>query len=323
MEGYIGKKIIITGGRGYIGSKLSNYFSSLNCELIIIDNSNHKWMPSGEKAKVIYKAINLEDEVAMSNTNIFENCDYIFHFASQEIDYKKNIKEDYNINSFATYNLLNKCKNLLSKPKIIYSSAAMIYGLTNKLPVNEKHNNSPPSIWAIHKLISEMYLKYFHEVCGMKTLSLRLSNIYGPTDRLEIFSRVVLNKISIKAYNDQQIHIFNNSKCKRDFIYIDDVINAFLFTIFLTDKSFKGNHFVIGSGETTTFNDLSIKLKNKKENIKITKDEKTQMHLAEYRDFVADSSLFTSQTNWKSKVKLDEGLNRTLDFIKNNNDQLK
>ena len=176
---------------------------------------------------------------------------------------------------------------------------------------------------SLKKMISEMYLKYFHKICGMKTLSLRLSNIYGPTDRLEIFSRVVLNKISIKAYNEQQIHIFNNSKCKRDFIYIDDVINAFLFTIFLTDKFFNGNHFVIGSGETTTFDDLSIKLINKKENIKIIKDEKTQMHLAEYRDFVADSSLFSSKTNWKSKVKLDEGLNRTLDFIKNNKDKLK
>ena len=74
-----------------------------------------------------------------------------------EINYERDAKEDYLVNSLTVYNILEKCRNMSSYPRIIYSSAAMIYGLAKKMPINDDSYDNPPSIWAIHKLIGEKY----------------------------------------------------------------------------------------------------------------------------------------------------------------------
>ena len=241
MKIFKNKKIIITGGRGYIGSKLSEYFSNIECNLILIDRSNKSiWMPTGKIAKISHIKLNLSNSNEVMNSKLFLNSSFIFHFAGTEIDYQKDIFEDYNANTLSLLNILNYCKKFKVKAKIINASAAMIYGLTEKLPVNETTSNNPPSFWAIHKLFSEQYLEYFSKNHNIKTLSLRLSNVYGPINRIDVLNKMVLNKIIYLALKNKKIYVFKNSHCLRDFVYIDDVIQAFLLACKIPDKYFDG-----------------------------------------------------------------------------------
>lgn len=323
MKIFRNKKIIITGGRGYIGSKLSEYFSNIDCDLILVDRSNKSiWMPKGKIAKIKHVKLNLSNSNDVLNSKLFLNSSFIFHFAGAEIDYDKNIFDDYSDNTLILLNILNYCKKFNIKAKIVNASAAMIYGLTKKLPVNENASNNPPSFWATHKLFSEQYLEYFSRNHNIKSLSLRLSNVYGPINRINVLNKMVLNKIIYLALKNKKIYVFNNSHCIRDFVYIDDVIQAFLLACNIPDKYFDGRHFLIGSGEGKKIIDIWKKVAFLIGNVKIEKNNNFNLHLAEKRNFISDSRKFKKITLWKPKIRLTEGLKKTLEFIEKNFNKL-
>ena len=323
MYQYIKKKIIVTGGRGFIGSQLSNFFSFIDCKLTIIDNSEFTWLPLGDIAQITFEKIDLTNEESVKSTKAFDDCDYIFHLASKDIDYERKFEDDFKINALATYHILDKCKNFSSNPKIIFASSAMIYGLSNKILVNEMQPNSPPSLWATNKLTSEIYLKLFHNLFKMKNVSLRLSNVYGPSSRVEVFSRMTLNKILYNVFNKRIMYLNKNSDLARDFIYIDDVVQAFVSAANLNDDLFNGDHFVIGSGERSSYKDLSQKIKIIEQNFKIKQDKDFNMQYPELREFVADATNFKDKAKWNPKFNLQNGLQKTYDYIKENQGKLK
>jgi nucleoside-diphosphate-sugar epimerase len=291
LDKYSNKKILITGANGYIGNQLKTFFNKNkiypNCSIGDLSN------------KEIWK-INLDKEV-----------DIIFHLAAAEGENK-----DISMNSKSILALLEACVEKNIKPKIIYASSTNTFGLTNARVVNEKTKSFPLSEYSAHKILGENYLKQFHKKYKIPSIILRIPNIYGPSAMKKNFNKSIINKVVAQSLKKKNLKLFNNRSCLRDFLYIDDVINAFVLCSKLDNKFFNGNFYVLSSKEKTTIKDVWKIIQNKTNNKNLTIDDKNLLSPMEYRNFSADSSKFRKLTRWKSKTKLDRGIDLIINYLK-------
>src|SRR5262249_4833517 len=137
---------------------------------------------------------------------------------------------DLAVNAGATLNLLECCRSRGLKPRIVFASSANIYGQPTRLPVDESFPDQPLTLFAIHKLTSEQYLRFYAREFGIPSVSLRLSNLYGcfhHTSR-EVVDRVVLNRIMGRALRGDSLELYRNRDKVRDYLHIEDVVSALL-----------------------------------------------------------------------------------------------
>ena len=200
----------------------------------------------------------------------------------------------------------------------------MIYGHVDKIPVNEATFNSPPSLWSASKLFSESYLKLFSNKHKLKCISLRIPNIYGASSRYEVFLRMTINQILLNVYKKNIINLYDNLDLCRDFIFIDDVVNAFVSVCHLNDHLFNGDYYVIGSNEKSSYRELANKINYIKDGrVNIVHNKKNNIDYHEMRKYFADASKYTLDTKWHPKTSLFEGLKITLDYIESNYNEIK
>ena len=313
---YKNKTILITGGAGYLGSSLSNKFSNIDCNLRVLGSSSKSWMPRNSIAKIsLYQG-----DVSDYNFwfQILNNVDYIFHLAS--LDGVQDYKREIEVNSLSMLHLLNAINVKKLSPKIIFSSSANIFGNVSNVPVNETFTDNPQSIWSINKLSAEKYLELYYRQYNVDSVTLRLPNIYGAPANMTVSNRVVINNVIYNALNDNAIFLYKNQNCLRDYIFIDDAVNALLSAGTLKSTESKGMFYVIGSEERKTISQAWHYIAKKTEEklgkkIELKKDFNHSLSVMEMRDFVADSSAFRSATGWKSKVNFQQGIELTVNHI--------
>ncbi len=216
------KKILVTGGAGFIGSHLVEFLSKKN-QVTVIDNLSH-----GNKIKNINKNIKIirGDVRDKSLINYYsKNCFSIFHLAAVlgvDVVSKKNV-ETMQCEYDGIMNICNAAKKNSIK-KIIYSSSSGVYGkLDYKNNVKENAIISPVSAYAIAKRSCEIYLKYFHMENKISAIALRLFNVYGPRQD----DRMVIPRFIDQAKKNKPITVYGSGKQTRDFTYIDDCVKVF------------------------------------------------------------------------------------------------
>jgi nucleoside-diphosphate-sugar epimerase len=317
LDAYHGRTILITGGRGYIGSALTQSLAEVNCKLILLDHSTgNTWRPEHQKAEVLI----LHGDVSVRKTwdAALQGVDYVFHLAAQEYFYRSGYdpEQDLQFNTLPILRLLEICRTQNYRPKIVFASSANLFGLVDTLPVNEDNRADPLTMWAIHKLTAEHYLKLYSQQFGIKSISLRLANVYGPTVRWSVMTRVVINKLIAKALEGEALITYANQGCVRDYVFLKDVVQAFLLAGTYCGSN-KSPFYVIGSGEGETIADVwhliadSIELHTGK-NVPIRFDESVKIEPLELRSFVADTALFQSATGWKPQTGLTQGIDITV-----------
>lgn len=217
------KKILITGGLGFIGSHIvDKLFKNKNNHIIIVDN-----LSSGCKNNIacfdslkLYES-NIED-IKLEQIFAKEKPDYVIHLAAQTSVNSsiENVSYDANANIIATINLLDICKRYKIK-KFITASSAAVYGNPKHLPVNELHPNEPLSPYGLSKLTMEKYIQLYN----IPYIIFRFSNAYGPRQKSSKESGVIaiFNK-AMKENNE--INIYGNGEQIRDFIYVEDIAMA-------------------------------------------------------------------------------------------------
>ena len=317
LDAYHGRTILITGGRGYIGSALAQSLAEVNCKLILLDHSiGNTWRPEHQKAEVLI----LHGDVSVRKTwdAALQGVDYVFHLAAQEYFYRSGYdpEQDLQFNTLPILRLLEVCRTQNYRPKIVFASSANLFGLVDTLPVNEDNRADPLTMWAIHKLTAEHYLKLYSQQFGIKSISLRLANVYGPTARWPVMTRVVINKLIAKALEGEALITYANQGCVRDYVFLKDVVQAFLLagTYCWSNKS---HFYVIGSGEGETIADIWHLIADSVEshtgkNVPIRFDESVKIEPLELRSFVADTALFQSATGWKPQTGLTQGIDITV-----------
>jgi nucleoside-diphosphate-sugar epimerase len=322
-DAFHGRTILITGGRGYIGSALTQSLVNVNCKLILLDRSpGDAWMPERQRAEVVL----LNGDVSMRKTwnIVLPGVHYIFHLAGQEYVHRPEADPllDLQLNALPILHLLDVCREHQYCPKIVFPSSANLFGLVKSLPISEHHRDAPLVPWAVHKLMAENYLRIYAKKYGVKSVILRLANVYGPTARWSVMTRVVINKMIAKALAGEPLTLYANQSCIRDYVFLEDVVQAFLLAG-AHSKSTDGRLYVIGSGDGKTIAEVWQLIADKVSsyigrNVPIQFDASVKVEPFEMRNFVADTTRFQRATGWKPHMRLRQGIDLTMRALDKN-----
>lgn len=296
------KTIVITGSSGFIGSSLVKRLKDGACKIIALERTN-----------------NLQDKKTWKRA--LKNADVLIHLAAQTSAQFANEhpRKDVEINLIPVASLIETCRDTALKPDIIFAGTVTQVGITDTSPVNETYRDLPITVYDINKLAAEKYLQYYTSQMGGKAVTLRLSNVYGPGPPTRA-DRGVLNQMITKALKGKSLTIYGDGKMIRDYIYIDDVVNAFL-TAGAHMSKLRGNYFVIGSGKGHSIKQMMHMVRNQ---VQAQTGKKARItHVPppedlsgiERRNFIADSTAFTTATGWKADVALQDGIDRTIDYF--------
>jgi UDP-glucose 4-epimerase len=314
---FIGKRILITGASGYIASNLIHFLKNTNCTIIRLSRKR-KLSPVDGIAKIVDITKDVRDRNIFEH--VLEDVDIVYHLAGQTSLYfaDKNPLDDLEVNVVPMLSLLETCRDRGWKPAIIFSGTVTQAGIPKSLPVNEDHRDRPASIYDMHKLMAENYLIYYARQGIVQGTSLRLSNVYGPGPESSSTDRGVMNMMIRKALENEPLNIYGTGEYLRDYIYIEDVVDAFIKAAININRV-NGRYFVIGTGEGKTINQ-AVKLLVDRVALKTGKrvpvrhiDPPSPLHPVEFRDFVADPQLFIDAAGLKIKYSMTDGIDRTID----------
>ncbi len=298
------KSYLITGGYGLIGSALSN---SLKGKITILARSdNHK-----ERVKVKVKIVK-KDLLNLTPKDV-AGYDVIYHCASTVHNY--HILDDVNIdidtNLKGTIKLLESCKDLSKKPKIVFLSTFFVYGNVydqNKKPITEESKTDPLGLYPATKLCAESIIKLYSRLYKIPYLICRLTNVYAETEDFNNKKKGALNYMIMLAVKGEPLNVYKGGNFKRDYIYLDDVVDALKF---LDKRKVKNETFLIGNGKPVLFKDLINHIHKLTDNkSKITEIDPPEFHkVVGITNFVADTSKI-NKLGWKAKIDYKEGLER-------------
>lgn len=324
MNQLMGKRILITGGAGYLATSLVHLLKDSNCCIIRLDRPGASFPPVSGLARTENIFADIRDPESWDR--ILEAVDIVFHFAAQTSVYVANEdpKADLSINVLPMLNLLETCRRKNFRPMVLFSGTATEAGLPVILPVDETHPDNPITIYDLHKWMAENYLKHYVREGHVRGAILRLANVYGPGPRSSSADRGVLNMMVRRALSGETLTIYGDGNFIRDYIYVEDVASAFI-TAALHIDQVNGRHFLIGSGDGHTIADalhrvaLSVERKTGRSAGIVNIAPPATLSPIERRNFVAATASFSAATDWRSRVSLQEGIDRMIDYYMSEN----
>jgi len=315
---YQRKKILITGGLGFLGSNLARKLAQNNASVTIIDNLNPLYGGN------LFNIVGIEDQVRLIIDDlrnekhllpIIKNVDIIFHFAAQVsyIDSLSMPYEDLELNAKLTLQILELCRKYNPKAKVVFSSSRMVIGKVESEKMYENSPTNPLTLYGIHKLASEKYLTMYYKDFGIPCVILRITNPYGPRQQVKHSKYSLVGWFVRQAIEGQAIKIFGEGKQLRDYIFVDDIIEAFL-RCASVEKAL-GEIINIGSGQPTEFREMVKKVINivgcgKLEYVPWPKNYEK----IETGDIATDISKLQLLSSWKPEISLGEGIIRTYQY---------
>jgi len=314
------KKVLITGGLGFIGSNLAIVLVNNGAEVTIVDNMESRqggnlFNIEPVKNKVRIEFSDIRSQQVMET--LVQGKDYIYHLAGQvsHVDSIRNPLKDLSINAVGTLVVLEACRRNNPDTKLIFTGTRGQYGSSVSLPVNEEHPMHPKGVYAITNLCAENLVMIYDEIHKIRSIALRITNTYGPRHQMMHDEYGVLNWFIRKAIDNQDIPVFGNGLILRDFLYIDDLVNALLICG-LCEEAY-GLVFNIGSGKPINFIELAkliIGLAGSG-NFKFTDFTKERKEI-EPGDYYTDISKIKRIVGWSPKVDLENGIVKTLDYYR-------
>ncbi|HAH20371.1 MAG: NAD-dependent dehydratase [Omnitrophica WOR_2 bacterium GWF2_43_52] len=319
-ERYKDKRVLITGGMGFIGSNLAIALVKEGADVTILDNMLPRQGGNLFNIKPVEKKvrINFSDIRNSQSVNyIVRNKDYIFHLAGQvsHVDSIKNPLQDLSINVEGTLVILEACRQFNRDVKIIFSGTRGQYGQSVRLPVDEKHPMNPKGVYAITNLCAENLVMVYDEIHKIRAIALRITNTYGPRHQMMHDEYGVLNWFIRQAIDSEVIPIFGSGKILRDFLFIEDLIEVILLAGL--NQNAYGEIFNVGTGKPTNFIELAkiiVKIA-KTGKIKFTEFSQERKEI-EPGDYYADISKICSTVGWKPRVDLENGIQKTIDYYR-------
>ena len=291
-----GKNILITGGLGFIGSNLSRRLEELGAQISIFDIAKGDDICDIDKVKKVIK----------------EKPDVIYHLAgfSGSKESNENVEKSFKINAFATVNLFELVLKYSPKTKIILSNSRLEYGKLQYLPVDEKHPTLPTSAYGLSKLIATQIALVFHKLKGLNVTIFRTSNVYGPHPTSKFSGYNIINHFIDTAQNNGILTVYGDGQQLRDYIFIDDLVEAF---ILAADKNASGEIYNLGFGEGIKLKDMAKKIINKVGKGRLVYEKwPSDYRKVETGSYVSDINKIKNELGFLPKISFDEGIVKTI-----------
>jgi UDP-glucose 4-epimerase len=306
-------KVLVTGGAGFIGSHIVDRLIVEGHPVVVVDN-----LSTGKKKNInrnanFYKLDILSPKLEKIIKK--EKPDVISHHAAQ-IDVRRSVADpifDAQVNILALIQLLEYAVKYGTKQFVFASSGGAVYGEQTEFPAPESHDTFPVSPYGITKLTGEKYLFYYRQNSGLEYTCLRYANVYGP--RQDPFGEAgVVAIFTEKMLRNEQVIINGNGMQTRDYIFVDDVVDANMLA--MNAKPVHTGYFNVGTGIETPVNQLFKLLQG------LTESTIKEIHgpgkRGEQIRSCLDYSKIQKGMEWEPKVPLKIGLERTVAYFRSN-----
>jgi UDP-glucose 4-epimerase len=321
---YEGKRTMVTGGLGFIGSNLAMRLLELGASVLVVDSlipetgaNRFNLHPVQDHPRLSVRTVDVRDVLAMER--LVRDQAVIFNLAGlvSHIDSMRDPFTDLEINCRSQLGLLEACRHNAPATKVLFASTRQIYGRVpeEQLPVDERQPPNPVDVNGINKLAGERYHVLYNNVYGIHTSVLRLTNTYGPRMLVKNNRQTAIGWLIRQALDGEDIAVFGDGAQLRDFTYVDDVVDAFLLAG--ASDSSNGQVFNIGATEPISLREITELL------IDVTGSG--SYHLQPFppeRKSIDIGSIYVDDRKirrvlkWRPRVDLREGLSRTVEFFR-------
>jgi UDP-glucose 4-epimerase len=315
-----GQDILITGGLGFIGSNLARRLVREGARVTLCDAMIEGY--GGNPANI--REIRSEVEVDSSDVRdsramerLVAGKDIVYHLAAQvsHVMSLSNPYPDIDINIKGTAVVLEACRKVNPSALIVRSGTRGQYGPAVRLPVSEETPSDPRGIYEISQLSAERICRTYTRIHGIRTVPLRLTNVYGPRGQMKHSQFGVVNWFARLALEGRPIPIFGSGKILRDFLYVDDCVEALLLAA--REPKAVGEILNVGHDRPATFLEVAEVLRELVPGTRIEITDFTPERKAqEPGDFVSDITKIRALLGWEPKTSLREGLSSTVAFYR-------
>jgi UDP-glucose 4-epimerase len=324
-EALRGKRVLVTGGLGFIGSNLGRALVEAGATVCLVDSL----IPEYGGSRVNIEGI--EDRVTVNvsdvrDTHSFEHLirgqDVLFNLAGQtsHLDSMENPYDDLEINCRSQLSILEACRRHNPEVRVVFASTRQIYGRPQYLPVDERHPIAPIDVNGINKTAGEWYHLLYGSVYGIPVCVLRLTNTYGPRMRVVDARQTFLGYWLRLLLEGRELAVFGDGEQKRDFTYIDDAVRALLLAASRDEA--KGRVYNLGSGEVVSLREVAELLVDVNGGgsyrlVPFPPERET----IDIGDYYGDYGRIRDELGWDPAVGLRDGVSRTLAFYRKHRDR--
>lgn len=324
---FLGKNVLITGGLGFVGSNLAIRLVDLGAQVLLVDSLIPDYggnLFNVEPVKDRLR-INIADVRDANGMNwLVRDQDYLFNLAGQisHVDSMLDPYTDLEINCRAQLSILEACRHNNPSIKVVYASTRQVYGKAEYLPVDEKHLLRPVDVNGINKMAGEWYHILYNNVYGIRTVSLRLTNTYGPRLLMKHNRQGFVAWFIRQAMDNQEIQLFGDGKQLRDLNYVDDVVEAMLLAA--VSEGSNGRVFNLGNSPPVTLLEFVQQLLSASQSFGCGQGGyrlvpfPTDKKRIDIGDYFADYSKIRTVLGWEPRISLAEGLRRTIEYYLRN-----
>jgi UDP-glucose 4-epimerase len=320
MDHYRGKKVLVTGGLGFIGSNIAVHLVRVGASVTVLDNLD----PTGGANSFNLEPVKNDVEIIKGDTCDFDlmcrlvrGCTHIFNLAGHvsHIESMQDPLSDLRMNAIGPLTVLEACKKENRDARVVYSGTRQSYGKSDVLPVVENLVLKPVDVNGVNKMAGEWYHMVYHKAHGIPTVSLRLVNTFGPRQLMKHARQGFMGWFIRQAIDGDEIQVFGDGQQFRGFNYIDDVVEALLTAG--TNRNVVGDYFNLGGMQPVTLEALVQKL------LCVTGTGSYRIvPFPDERKSIDVGSAFSSfmkyhfATGWTPSTSLEEGLMKTVDYYR-------
>ena len=322
---FAGRRTLITGGLGFIGSSLAHRLVALGAQVTIVDalishhGGNHFNVQAIRDRLTVIEA-DIRDQPRMSS--LVREQDFVFNLAGQvaHIDSMHDPFTDLEINCRAQLALMEACRWHNPAIKVVYASTRQVYGRPEYVPVDEQHRIHPTDVNGINKIAGERYHILYNDVYGISTACLRLTNTFGPRQALRLGARQALVPYWLRlAIEDQALEVWGDGGQLRDLTYVDDVVEALLLAA--ASEVADGEVFNVGGQQPISLRDLAELVVGIAGSGRVVyrefPDERKRIDVG---SVYLDSGKIERALGWQPQVSLEDGFQRTITYFREHRD---
>ncbi|MDF1545214.1 MAG: NAD-dependent epimerase/dehydratase family protein [bacterium] len=311
-----GKRVLITGGAGFVGSNVVERVQQCDGVAIVLDDLFTGTLDNiSDGVKYEFVEGSVTDRKLINK--LVKEVDYVAHMAARNIIIStKNPREDYETNIGGTLNILMAAREHNIK-RVVYTSSASVYGNPRILPITEDERTLTFSPYSVSKLAGENYCHAFYESFGTPVTAVRYSNIYGPKQDPSNPYCGVVSKFIEAIDNDLPPQLHGDGQQTRDFTYVDDAVDGTLLAL-LSEKA-EGSVFNVGTGVETTIHDL-FRMISELLGKEIKPTFVDRRDIDNIRRRAVSIELIRTRLRWQPQIGIHQGLKRTIEWYKSETD---